>query len=38
MIIPIVKFVLYDNLACKRVYGGYLSGGKRQTYQAGKTP
>jgi hypothetical protein len=39
MIIPIVKFVLYDNLACKKVYGGcYLSGGKRRTYQAGKTP
>jgi hypothetical protein len=39
MIIPIIKFVLYDNLACKRVYGGgYLSGGKRQTYHAGKTP
>jgi hypothetical protein len=39
MIVPIIKFVLYGNLACKRVYGGcYLSGGKRQTYQAGKTP
>jgi hypothetical protein len=37
MIVPIVKFVLYVNLTCKRVYGDcYLSGGKRQTYQAGR--
>jgi hypothetical protein len=39
MIVPIVKFILYDNLAYKRVYScGYLSGRKRQTYYAGKTP
>jgi hypothetical protein len=30
--------VLYGNLACKMIYGGtYLSDGKRQNYQAGKT-
>jgi hypothetical protein len=39
MIVPIIKFVLYDNLACKKVYGGdYLSGVKRQTYHTEKTP
>jgi hypothetical protein len=38
MIVHIVKFVLYGNLACKMIYGGtYLSDGKRQNYQAGKT-
>jgi hypothetical protein len=39
MIVPIIKLVLYDNLAYKKVYGGdYLSGGKRQTYHTEKTP
>ena len=40
MIVPTVKFVLIDGLVCKKAYvgGGYLLGGKRQTYQAGKTP
>jgi hypothetical protein len=39
MILPNVKFVLHDSLACKRACdGGYLSCGKRQTYHAGKTP
>jgi hypothetical protein len=33
MVIPIVKFMLHDSLACKRVYGGgYLLDGKRQAY------
>jgi hypothetical protein len=37
MIIPTVKFILYDSLACKRVYsGGYLLGGKRQANFTGK--
>jgi hypothetical protein len=30
MIVPTVKFVLYNSIACKRVCGsGYLLGGKR---------
>jgi hypothetical protein len=38
MIVPIIKFVLYGNLACKMLYGSdYLLGRKRQTYHAGKT-
>jgi hypothetical protein len=38
MIVPTVKFMLHDSLACKRVCGGdYLSCGKCQTYHAGKT-
>ena len=38
MVIPIVKFMMHDSLACKRVYGGgYLLGGKRQAYFVGKT-
>jgi hypothetical protein len=34
MIVPTVKFVLIDGLVCKKAYvgGGYLLGGKRQTY------
>jgi hypothetical protein len=39
MIIPTVKFILDDRLACKSVCGSaYLSGGKRQAYHVGKTP
>jgi hypothetical protein len=39
MIVPTVKFVLYGSFACKRACGGgYLSGGKRQTYHAEKSP
>jgi hypothetical protein len=39
IIVPTVKFVLHDSLACKIVCcGGYLSGGKRQVYHAGKIP
>jgi hypothetical protein len=39
MIVPTFKFVLYNSLACKMVYGGgYLLGGKRQVYHTGKTP
>jgi hypothetical protein len=38
MIVPTVKFMLHDSLACKRVYaGGYLLGGKHQAYFVGKT-
>jgi hypothetical protein len=38
MIVAIVKFMMHDSLACKRVYGGgYLLCGKRQAYFAGKT-
>jgi hypothetical protein len=38
-IVPTVKFVPHGSLACKRACGGgYLSGGKRQAYHAGKTP
>jgi hypothetical protein len=38
MIVPTVKFMLHDKLACKRAYsGGYLLGGKRQAYFEGKT-
>jgi hypothetical protein len=38
MIVPTVKFMLHDSLACKRAYdGGYLLGGKRQAYFVGKT-
>jgi hypothetical protein len=38
MIVPTVKFMLHDSLACKRVYaGGYLLGGKYQAYFVGKT-
>ena len=38
MIIPAVKFILYDSLACKRAYNdGYLLSRKRETYFAGKT-
>ena len=34
-----MKFVPHGSLACKRACGGgYLSGGKRQAYHAGKTP
>jgi hypothetical protein len=37
MIVPIVKCMLHDSLACKMTYGGgYLLGGKRQTYFIGK--
>jgi hypothetical protein len=28
MIVPVVKFVMYSSLACKKVCGGYLLGGK----------
>jgi hypothetical protein len=39
MIVPIIKFVLYGNLACKIEHGGcYLSCVKHQTYQVRKTP
>jgi hypothetical protein len=39
MIIHIVKFVMHDSLTCKRACGGgYLLGGKCQSYHAGKTP
>jgi hypothetical protein len=38
MIVPTVKFMLHDSLACKRTYsGGYLLGGKRQAYFVGTT-
>jgi hypothetical protein len=38
MIVPTVKFMLHDTLACKRDYsGGYLLGGKRQAYFVGNT-
>jgi hypothetical protein len=38
MIVPNVKFMLHESLACKRAYGGgYLLGGKRQNYFIGKT-
>jgi hypothetical protein len=38
MIIPTVKFMLHDSLACKRAYSdGYLLSTKRQTYFVGKT-
>jgi hypothetical protein len=38
MIVPTVKFILHDSLACKRAYdGGYLLGGKRQAYFMEKT-
>jgi hypothetical protein len=38
MIVPTVKFVMHDSLACKRAYGGgYLLDGKRQAYFVGKT-
>jgi hypothetical protein len=37
MIVPTVKIILHDSLACKRAYGGgYLLGGKRQAYFVGK--
>jgi hypothetical protein len=37
MIVPTVKFVMHDSLACKRAYGGgYLLDGKRQAYFVGK--
>jgi hypothetical protein len=33
MIIPTIKFMLHDSLACKRAYGGgYLLSGKSQAY------
>jgi hypothetical protein len=38
MIVPTIKFVLYNSLECKKVCGGYLLGGKRQAYHTGKTP
>jgi hypothetical protein len=39
MIVPTIRFELHDSLACKNPCGGgYLSGGKRQNYHAGKTP
>jgi hypothetical protein len=38
MIVPTVKFMLYDSFACKRDYSSdYLLGGKRQAYFVGKT-
>jgi hypothetical protein len=38
MIVPTVKFMVHGSLACKKAYdGGYLSGGKRQTYFVEKT-
>jgi hypothetical protein len=38
MIVPTIKFILHDSLACKRVYAGaYILGGKRQAYFVGKT-
>jgi hypothetical protein len=39
MVVPIVKFLLYSSLACKKVCGGgYLLGGKCQAYHMGKIP
>jgi hypothetical protein len=38
MIVTTVKFMLYDNLACKRAYGDdYLLGRKREAYFVGET-
>jgi hypothetical protein len=37
MIVPIIKFMSHDSLACKRLCGGYLSCGNRQAYHARKT-
>jgi hypothetical protein len=38
MIVATVKFMMHDSLIYKATYGGgYLLGGKRQTYFAGKT-
>jgi hypothetical protein len=38
MIVTTVKFMVHDNFACKRGYGGgYLLGGNRQAYFVGKT-
>jgi hypothetical protein len=34
MIVTTAKFMLHDTFACKRVWGGYLSSGKRQAYNA----